>query len=166
MNEDVGLNVEAILKQFASFQVEVVMIGGLAMRAHGSAHLTEDADFSYRRTKENIEALAQAMAPLHPYLRGAPKGLPFRFDPPTIQADMNFTLTSDCGAIDFLGHISGIGEYAKVLELSEEKTLFGLSIRVLSIEGLIAAKQAAGRNKDKSHLLELEELKKMRDAQT
>jgi hypothetical protein len=31
------------------------------------------------------------------------------------------------------------------------------------LDGLIAAKKAAGRNKDRNHLLELEELKKLRE---
>jgi hypothetical protein len=35
---------------------------------------------------------------------------------------------------------------------------------VLSIDGLIVSKKAAGRIKDRNHLLELEELKKLRDA--
>jgi hypothetical protein len=40
----------------------------------------------------------------------------------------------------------------------------GLAVRVLSLDGLIAAKNAARPAKDRSHLLELEELKKLRDA--
>jgi hypothetical protein len=96
-------------------------------------------------------------------MRGAPPGLPFRFDPPTIQAGLNFTLTTDLGDLDVLGEVSGIGFYDKVLAMSEEKEVYGLMVRVLSLDGLIAAKKAAGRTKDKLHLLELEELKKLRD---
>src|SRR5437899_277664 len=113
---DKPLEVEGILKQLTSFQVRFVLIGGLAMRAHGSAHITEDADFCYERSPANIEALAQAFATLHPYLRGAPAGLPFFFDAATIQADCNFTLLTDLGEIDLLGHVSGLGEYVKVLD--------------------------------------------------
>ena len=158
------IDASPILQQLAAQQVEFVVIGGLAMRVHGSAHITDDLDVCYRRTPQNIQAVAAAFAPLHPYLRGAPPGLPFRFDGPTIRAGLNFTLTTDHGDVDLLGEVSGVGEYDQVLARSVEVEMFGLKVRVLSLDGLIAAKKAAGRNKDRNHLLELEALKKLRDA--
>jgi hypothetical protein len=158
------LDIEAILRRLGDQQVEYVVIGGLAMIAHGSDYMTKDVDICYSRTPANIAALAAAFAPLHPYLRGAPAGLPFCFDVPTIQAGLNFTLTTDLGDVDVLGEVSGLGTYGQVAAQAETKTIFGLPVRVLSLEGLIAAKKAAGRLKDRNHLLELEELKKMRDA--
>lgn len=157
------LNVESILKRLDNLHAQFVLIGGLAMRAHGSAHVTEDMDICYARTQENFETLCKVFADIHAYLRGAPPGLPFRFDVPTIKAGLNFTLTTDEGDVDLLGEISGIGNYEKVLAMSEECEIFGISIQVLSLDGLIAAKKAAGRAKDQAHLLELEEMKKMRD---
>lgn len=97
-------------------------------------------------------------------MRGVPPGLPFRLDSPTIQAGLNFTLTTDHGAVDLLGEVAGVGTFDQALAQSDEKTAYGLKVRVLSIDGLIAAKKAAGRTKDQLHLLELEELKKLRDA--
>jgi hypothetical protein len=157
------LEIEAIVHQLAATQVQYILVGGLAMRLQGSAHITDDCDICYARTPQNIEAVASAFSSLHAYLRGAPLGLPFRFDAATIQAGLNFTLTTDLGDLDVLGEISGIGGYEQVLAQSQEKNLFGISVRVLTIHGLIAAKRAAGRAKDRDHLLELEELKKLRD---
>jgi hypothetical protein len=154
----------AILSPLLEQQVELVLIGGLAMRIHGSAHVTDDLDICYRRTATNIARLAAALAPLHPYMRGAPPGLPFRFDAETIQAGLNFTLTTDFGAVDVLGEVSGVGTYEQALAQSEERSMYGLKVHVLSLDGLIAAKKAAGRRKDQGHLLELEELKKMKEA--
>jgi len=155
---------EAMVRQLTEQRVEFIVIGGLAMIAHGSAFVTKDLDVCYHRTQANIAALAAAVASIHPYLRGAPPGLPFRFDPPTIQAGLNFTLITDYGDIDFLGDVSGIGNYNQVLAMSVPMEMYGLKVQVLSIDGLIAAKKAAGRTKDKLHLLELEELKKIIDA--
>jgi hypothetical protein len=73
-----------IVGVLADGDVEVILIGGLAAQAHGAARLTQDTDFLYRRSPENIDRLAVAIAPHRPYLRGAPPGLPFRFDPPTM----------------------------------------------------------------------------------
>jgi hypothetical protein len=154
----------AMVRQLIEQRVEFVVIGGLAMIAHGSAYVTKDLDVCYRRTPANIAALAAALALHDPYLRGAPPGLPFRFDAPTIHAGLNFTLTTSLGDIDLLGEVSGIGDYVKVLTLSTGMELYGLTVQVLSVDGLIAAKKAAGRTKDKLHLLELEELKKIKDS--
>jgi hypothetical protein len=158
------IDAQPIIQQLVKYQVEFVVIGGMAMRIQGSAHITDDIDFCYHRSPANIKALSAALADLHPYLRGAPPGLPFRFDPPTIQAGLNFTLVTDHGEVDMLGEISGIGDYDKVLSLSTEMRAYGFNVQVLSVDGLIAAKKAAGRTKDKLHLLELEELKKLLDA--
>lgn len=158
------LDVEAFLRRLAEERVRYVLIGGLAMRAQGSAHVTEDFDLCYCRDRGNVTALASALAPLHPYMRGAPPDLPFRFDAPTILAGLNFTLTTSAGDIDVLGEVAGVGPYERCLALSDEKELYGFNVRVLSVDGLIAAKRAAGRVKDRLHLLELEELKKMRDS--
>jgi hypothetical protein len=160
----VMLDPAPLLRVLTEQQVEYVLIGGLAMRAHGSAHLTEDLDICYSRAPRNLKAIADALGPAHPYLRGAPPGLPFRLDQATLQAGLNFTLTTDFGWIDLLGEVSGIGTYEKAVAQSVEQELYGFRVHVLSLDGLIAAKRAAARIKDHGHLLELEELRKMRDA--
>jgi predicted nucleotidyltransferase len=157
-------NPTAILQEMLNENVAFVVIGGLAMIAHGSSYLTHDLDVCYARTSANIAALATALGKFQPYKRGVPPGLPFRFDAPTIQAGLNFTLVTTQGDVDFLGEVAGVGAYDHVLAQSVETAIFGLKLRVLSVEGLIAAKKAANRPKDRNHLLELEELKKMRDA--
>lgn len=156
-------DVSAIVRLLTENQVEFVVVGGMAMIAHGSAHLTKDLDICYNRTPDNLAALVSALAPLHPYLRGAPSGLPFKVDVPTLQAGLNFTFMTDYGDLDLLGEVSGVGDYSRVLAQSSEELMFGMKVHVLSIDGLIAAKKAAGRNKDHGHLLELFELKKMSD---
>jgi hypothetical protein len=154
-----------MLRRLTAEKVEFILIGGLAMMAHGSSNVTKDIDVCYARSPENIAKVVAALAPLHPYLRGAPAGLPFHFDAPTIQAGLNFTLTTDLGDVDFLGEVSGLGGYEQALTQSEQLMIFNFRLYILSLDGLIAAKKAAGRGKDRQHLLELEELKKMRDAQ-
>ncbi|HZY83627.1 MAG TPA: hypothetical protein VFE78_02240 [Gemmataceae bacterium] len=152
-----------IVHRLLDQHVEFVVVGGLAMAAHGSTYLTKDLDVCYNRASANLAALVAALVQLHPYLRGAPPGLPFRLDVPTLQAGLNFTFSTDLGDLDLLGEVSGLGDYSKVFAQSQESAMFGMQVRVLSLDGLIAAKKAAGRNKDRNHLLELEELKKLRE---
>jgi len=154
----------APLRRLLDNRVAFVVVGGLAMTTQGCPNITQELALCYRRTAENIAALVAAFAPLHPYLRGAPPGLPFKFDAPTVQAGLNFTLTTDLGDVDLLGEVSGVGTADQAIAQSEERTLFGMTLRVLSLDALIASKKAAGRLKDRNHLLELEELKKLKDA--
>ena len=159
------LNAQPILAALNKRRVEFVVVGGLAMITHGSAHVTDDLDVCYLRTPENIGRLAAAVSQLQPCLRGAPPGLPFKFDAPTITAGLNFTLTTDFGPLDLLGEIPGVGVFAEACAQSQVHEIYGLPVRVLSLDSLIAAKRAAGRTKDRIHLLELIELKKLRDAE-
>lgn len=157
--------IETFLKLLKDAGVEFVVIGGVAMVAHGSAHVTFDIDICYRRTKENIEKIAAVLAPFHAKLRGAPSEvpLPFRFDPETIRRGLNFTLDTDLGDIDLLGEVSGIGTYEQMLPFSELKPVDAIECRILTIDGLIRAKRAAGRKKDLIGIEELEGLKDLKN---
>ncbi len=142
--------------------VEFVVIGGVAMGLQGSAHLTRDIDFCYARTPENMERLAKALEPFRPALRGAPPGLPFRFDAKTIASGLNFTLTTNLGDLDFLGEVSGLGFFQEVLAMTDVRNVGGVNCRVLSIEGLIKSKIAAGRPRDLYVLPELRGLSELK----
>ena len=142
--------------------VEFVIIGGVAMGLQGSAHLTRDIDFCYARTVKNMERLAAALAAYHPALRGAPPGLPFQFDAKTIASGLNFTLSTDLGDLDFLGEVSGLGSFQEVRAASDTKDINGIKCSVLSVEGLIKSKIAAGRPRDLYVLPELRALSELK----
>lgn len=57
------IDIEAVVRTLAQGDVEFIVVGGVAARAHGSARLTNDLDVVYRRTPENIARLASALAP-------------------------------------------------------------------------------------------------------
>jgi hypothetical protein len=149
---------ETLLAALTNGGVEFIIIGGMAATAHGSAHVTVDLDIVYRRTVENISRLAAALFPLQPYLRGAPPGLPFRFDADTIKRGLNFTLMTTAGDLDAMGEATGGGTYEALLPHSEERPIFGLQVRFVDLEMLIHLKRAAGRPKDLERIAELEAL--------
>ena len=97
---------ERVLQALAAGSVEYILIGGLAANAHGAIRTTRDVDIVYARSRANLERLETTLAPLRPYLRGAPPGLPFRLDVPTLQSGLNFTLTTDLGELDLLGDVA------------------------------------------------------------
>jgi hypothetical protein len=151
----------SVLAALHARQVRFVLIGGLALIAYGSESFTRDLDLCYARDAGNLTALAGALAPLHPRLRGAPEGLPFVLDVRTLRSGANFTLVTDAGAVDLLGDAAGVGSFDRLWERSKEVELFGVPVRVASIDDLIAMKRAAGRPKDQPHLLELERLRSL-----
>ena len=82
---------ERLLRILVANDVRFVIIGGVALVLHGSARVTQDLDICYARDGENLRRLSQALAPFSPTLRGAPPELPFRLDPPTLKAGLNWT---------------------------------------------------------------------------
>ncbi len=151
-------SLEDVARHFQQQGVRFIVIGGWAAIIHGSARSTSDVDVVYARDPENIARLVEALRPWQPYLRGAPAGLPFRWDAPTIRAGLNFTLTTDHGDLDLLGEVAGGGTYEQLLPFTEEATAFGLACRVVTLERLIQLKRAAGRPKDLQVIAELQAL--------
>jgi predicted nucleotidyltransferase len=145
-----------LLRTLTEARVEFIIVGGAAATAHGSARLTQDLDVVYARDRSNLERLAAALAPHEPYLRGAPEGLPFDLDAPTLASGLNFTLKSKLGDLDLLGEIVGGGGYEDLLPHTIEIDLFGVRCHCLGLEKLIEVKRAAGRPKDLEVLAELE----------
>lgn len=136
--------------------VECIVIGGVAATLHGSARVTADLDVLYARSEQNVARLVRALAPVEPYLRGAPAGLPFCWDVATVKAGLNFALATTIGAVDLLGEMAGIGRYEAAVPHASPMSVFGRSVLVLDLDCLIRAKRAAGRPKDLEVLAELE----------
>ena len=67
---------KALLRVLSESGVEFILVGGVAATVHGSTRLTADVDVVYERRRPNLDRLALALTPYHPYLRGAPPGLP------------------------------------------------------------------------------------------
>jgi predicted nucleotidyltransferase len=160
------MDTERLFERLNRHAVKYILVGGMAAVAQGSSYLTADVDLCYARDEDNLERLAQALAPFHPTLRGAPPGLPFRLDIPTLRAGLNFTLSTDIGDLDLFGEIAGLGDYDRVIEFSQVLDIYDVPCHVLTLEGLILSKKTAGRSKDLRLLPELETLLEIRKSQS
>lgn len=136
--------------------VEFIIVGGIAGGLHGAARATYDLDIVYRRDAANLSRLVGALAPFDPYLRGAPPGLPFRWDVDTLARGLNFTLTTAAGDIDLFGEVIGGGGYDDLWPNTIPVELFGVTCRCVTLSKLIDLKRAAGRPRDFDALAELE----------
>jgi predicted nucleotidyltransferase len=153
----------AFVRVLADAGVDYIIVGGVAANIHGALRTTLDLDVVYSRSSDNIQRVAHALAPYAPYLRGAPQGLPFVLDAPTIERGLNFTLTTTIGDIDLLGEVAGGGGFEALLPRAQEVELEGRRCLVVALETLIALKRAAGRPRDREALAELEALLEERD---
>jgi len=152
-----------LIRLLAESQVELIIVGGAAATAHGSARLTEDLDLVYRRTPENLRRLVRVLAPYKPYLRGAPPNLPFQWEERTLQSGLNFTLTTSLGPLDLFGEITGGGNYEDLQPYCVRLQVFGVECLCLGLERLIHVKRATGRPRDFEVIAELEAILEERE---
>ncbi len=148
----------------ARYKVDNILVGGAAMILHGSAYVTQDVDFCCKWDDRMLSRLAAALNSVHSKLRvlDSPEGVAVNFDVKYLRQFSSIALDTDIGLIDVRKAVDGIGSYSAVLDASEEHQFGELSIRLLSIDGLIQSKTHMARSRD---MMVLPELHLMREAQ-
>lgn len=158
MNNELVAQFRKFYKLLIDAEIEFILIGGAAANLHGSPRFTLDLDILYARHETNLRRLVEVLAPLHPYLRGAPAGLPFQFDFRAARHGLNFTFTTDWGRLDLLGEAAGYF-YVDLLPHSQPMLVEGLAVQTINLEKLIELKRFAGRAKDTEAIAELEAIR-------
>jgi predicted nucleotidyltransferase len=154
--------INRLLERLCDAEIDFVIIGGFAATLHGSSLLTRDLDVCAILSNENVEKLRNALRDLQPAHRLTPQKLSFLENPARGVPVQNLCLRTTFGPVDVLGSVLGIGEFERVSANSIEVELFGRRCRVMSLDDLIQAKEALGREKD---LLAVKELKAIREKQ-
>jgi hypothetical protein len=147
-------DVRRLLDPLIRHGVNFVLIGGMAGIARGSSYPSYDLDVAYARDRANVRRLVSALEEIGVRLRGTPADLPFQLDGRTIENGANFTFVTPFGDFDVLADVSGIRSFDELVAASEEREVFGLPVRVASLDHLIAMKRAANRPKDRNMLEE------------
>jgi hypothetical protein len=138
----------SLLKCLKEHEVEFVIIGGVCGVLHGLPMVTFDLDICCPFSIESLRRIADAVKHLHPCHRLTANKLPLELTDDMGSRLKNLYLQTDMGMLDCLSEVAGIGDYQQVLKRSiPHNTSYG-EFRILSIEALIAAKEAVGRERD------------------
>lgn len=148
------------LKLLSAFDVDFVVIGGVAAGAHGLSNVGFDVDICYSRTPANLAKVVNALRSAHAKLRDVPNETPFILNEESLRRGLNFKFETDMGNLDLHGHVDGVGDYLDCLGDSNEIEMSGHLVRLLALRKLIASKRASGRPKDLLVLPEFEAILK------
>lgn len=135
-----------------------MVIGGVAVGAHGYLRSTEDLDLVPDPDAANLKLLAVALEELDstmPTVEGRP------FDPDkdgaVILRGGNVTADTKFGGLDVVQRLRGVPAYSELAQDAVESELLGIPVRVCSLGRLREMKQGLGRTQDQVDLENLPE---------
>jgi hypothetical protein len=151
-------DLRALLAALHEREVRFVVIGGVAVGAHGYVRATEDLDLVPDPDPANLKLLAAALEGLDstlPTVEGRP------FDPDkdgaVILRGGNVTADTRFGALDVVQRLRGVPTYTELAEDAVESDLLGIPVCVCSLGRLREMKRVLSRAQDQADLENLPE---------
>jgi hypothetical protein len=159
------LDAEKLLRTLVEHDVEFVVIGGLAVAAHGYVRATKDVDIVPRPEPANRARLFAALQSLdaQPLEIGdfRPEELPVPFERGGLDEGGNWALRTTAGRIDVLQWLAGVNGFEQLRAGALSADVPGVGVVLFAgYEDLVAMKRAAGRLQDEADLGALEDLRR------
>ena len=151
---EIPLDAAATFSSLARHDVDYVLIGGLAVQAHGHVRTTQDVDLVPEPS--SLDRLADALSELNARPAGAgraPAG--WRLADELRAPAATVRLDSDAGGIDVHRDPPGAAPFHELRRRAMVVELGGVSVPVASRDDLIAMKLAAGRPLDRGDVIAL-----------
>ena len=143
-----GLDPERLLRTLVEHEVEFCVIGAVAAWLQGNPAVTLDVDVMPRRELANADRLAAALSALGARDPGADTTL--QLEGSDFLGWQSRRFETDAGPLDVVPEAAALGGYEDVATL--ELPLDRFSVRVLTIDDVIASKEELGRPKDTAAL--------------
>jgi len=156
------LHISALVGRLAGAGVDFVVIGGVAVIAHGYERNTKDLDICYSPDPANLEALGGVLIELGARLRGIDEDIPFVADARTLRRTQILTLDTREGGLDLLVDPTGSPGYSALKERAVRIGFDDFEVLIASIEDLLAMKRAANRPQDQPDIEALEAILRLR----
>jgi hypothetical protein len=146
-------DLRALAAALLAHEVEFVVVGGVAVAAHGYLRSTRDLDVVPNPEPANLRRLARALVNINASLPLA-DGRPFDVtrDLRRLERRANMTLETEHGAIDVIQRGPGVPSFETLHSSAIEADLLGLPVRIVALPELRAMKEAAGRTQDRADL--------------
>lgn len=143
-----GLDPERLLRTLVEHEVEFCVIGAVAAWLQGSPAVTLDLDVMPRRELDNAERLAAALNSLDARPLGS-EG-PMELEGADFLGWQTQRFDTSAGPVDVVPKAAAIGGFEEVATI--ELGLGDISVRVITIDAVIASKEELGRPKDRAAL--------------
>jgi hypothetical protein len=151
-------DLRSLLEALHDHDVRFVVIGGVAVGAHGFVRGTEDLDLVPDPDPENLGRLMEVLGDLESTLLTVGGR---SFDPATdagvIRRGGNVTATTKFGALDVVQRAQGVPSYSQLAEDAVGSELLGVPVQVCSLARLREMKRAQNRTQDRLDLENLPE---------
>lgn len=154
-----------VVEVFDRYHVTYLLVGGVACNAHGAQRPTRDFDCLVERTGSNLTHLSSALGELNARLRvegmtdKESQQLPTRLDATMLGRMELATLRTDAGDVDVLNDMPRRDgcrlRYHDLAPRAVAMIVESVSVRLASLEDLIASKEWANRPNDHDALPEL-----------
>ena len=126
---------EKIIQILNKYQVEYIVIGGVAASLYGCPEQTYDIDILYNNIEDNKNRLLKALNEMEA-----------QWDIPLTSAILDkqyvFALYTKHGDLDIFNYVAGLGYYDDAIKYKEISKYLEANIQILSLEGLIKSKEA------------------------
>ena len=140
---------DEIIRVLFAHEVDFVVIGGVAVQAHGYIRLTHDLDLIVRPDILNATRLSEALIDLEAELRTA--GALKISNPHQLRRATQVPVLTRAGPLDVVNveHVAGAPRsYDALQDAALVVNLDGLDVQVAGLSDLIRMKRAAGREHD------------------
>ena len=131
-----------LLQLLNESQVEFLIVGGFAVMKYGEPRYTKDLDLWVHNSAQNSTRVVEALKRF---------GAPIEHDGITAETFAEKQVVYQIGVapvrIDILTTITGV-EFSDAWKRKVSSTFFGVPVHFISLEDLIANKQALGRSSD------------------
>jgi hypothetical protein len=153
-----------LLCRLCDAALDFVIVGGFAEIAYTRVPVTRKLEICAALNQDDVAKLRDASFDLNPRHRKASPQTSF-LDGSSADVELqNLYLETDAGALDVLSSIPGVGGFHRVRSRAIEFTPFGRRCRVMSLDDLIRAREALGRETDIVMLNELRAIRRERRA--
>ncbi len=133
-----------------------MLIGAVALAAHGPVRATEDVDLVPDPAAENLRRLGNLLVRLDARLASEPKRRFGTGEREALQRGRSLTLDSSLGAIDVVQGVWGVPSFEQLAAEAIELELLGVAVKVCSRRHLREMKLARGTHRDRGDVEDLD----------